>query len=90
MEYPLPCHPTIDYDDPQWLTKWNQQEIGRICAGSLIMAANMCKSPRDPAFPRLPRDTKTVFATHLEFIRHHEDAAVRSWESSSSFERRRR
>ena len=90
MERPLPCHPTIDYDDPNWLEKWNRQEIGRICAGSLIMAANMCKRPRDPEFPRLPRDASAVFATHLEFIEHHDGADVRSWETSSSFERGRR
>lgn len=80
MERPLPCHPTIDYDDPAWFDAWNCQEIGRICAGSLIMSANMCKIPRDPKFPRLPRDPQTVFATHLEFLRHHNDAPVKSWE----------
>jgi hypothetical protein len=88
MERPLPCHPTIDYDDPEWLEKWGRQEIGKICAGSLILAANICKRPRDPRFPRLPRDSEAVFSTHLEFIRHHEDADVRSWETSSSFELR--
>ncbi len=79
-EHPLPCHPTIDYGDPEWLDKWTDQKIGRICAGSLVMAANMCKRPRDPAFPRLPSDRETVFASPAEFIAHHEGAAVLSWE----------
>ncbi len=80
LERPLPCHPTIDYDDPAWLSKWMAQSIGRICAGSLIMSANMGKLPRDPAFPRLPPDDESVFANHLQFIAHHEGAEVRSWE----------
>ena len=28
MERPLPCHPTIDYEDPAWLQRWNRQETG--------------------------------------------------------------
>jgi hypothetical protein len=80
LERPLPCHPTIDYDDPYWLEKWTAQQIGRICAGSLIMAANMGKLARDRTFPRLPPDDRAVFKNHLEFIAHHEGAGVRSWE----------
>jgi hypothetical protein len=87
MEQPLPCHPSIDYSDPEWLEKWKAQEIGTICAGSLIMSANMCKSPRDKKFPRLPRDKETVFGTHLEFLAHHNDAEVRSWETDQSYSR---
>ena len=80
MERPLPCHPTIDYEDPEWLHKWNRQETGRICAGSLVMAANMSKLPRNPKFPRLPVDRKIVFSTPLEFLEHHNKAPVKSWE----------
>jgi len=80
MERPLPCHPTIDYEDPRWLSQWEAQEVGSICAGSLVMSANMGKVPRDPAFPRLPVDKKTVFANHREFIDHHNNAKIRSWE----------
>lgn len=87
MERPLPCHPTIDYEDPSWLDDWTAQEVGRICAGSLIMAANMGKIPRDPAFPRLPSDDDEVFGNHLEFIQHHEGAEVRSWEMHPGSER---
>ncbi len=80
MERPLPCHPTIDYGDRDWLEKWNAQKIGKMCAGALILSANIAKSPRDPNFPRLPRDTETVFATHTEFIDYHNAAPTKSWE----------
>lgn len=80
LEHPLPCHPTIDYADPDWLEKWTSQSIGRICAGSLILSANMGKLPRDPKFPRLPPDGGVVFGNHLQFIAHHEGSEVRSWE----------
>jgi hypothetical protein len=92
MERPLPCHPTIDYTDRDWLRKWNAQgeDTGNICAGSLIMSANMCKLPRDRNFPRLPSDHKTVFSTHKEFIEYHNNAKVRSWESDSSYEVRKK
>jgi hypothetical protein len=89
MERPLPCHPTIDYEDPRWSERWTAQETGKICAGSLILAANMGKVPRDPAFPRLPPN-RAVFKDHLEFIRHHEEASVRSWEMGSESEREAR
>lgn len=85
MERPLPCHPSIDYDDDQWLEKWAAQKIGKICAGSLILSANMGKRPRDPKFPRLQSDKKLVFASHREFIDHHEAASVKSWELSQDF-----
>lgn len=90
MERPLPCHPTIDYTNPKWLQKWNTQKTGKICAGSLIMSANMCKSPRDKNFPRLPADKVAVFSNHKEFIDFHNNADVRSWESDSSHEIRNR
>lgn len=80
MDYPLPCHPTIDYRDKHWLEKWEEQQIGKICAGSLIMAANILKVPRARAFPRLPADKELVFATHTEFLDYHNSAETKSWE----------
>lgn len=88
MERPLPCHTTIDYDARDWLRQWERQRIGFICAGSLIMTANMAKLPRDPEFPRMKPNTKLVFARPDEFIRHHESAPVRSWETETSYEKR--
>lgn len=79
-ELPLPCHQTIDYDgDPSWKEKWEAQEIGSICAGALILSANLCKMPRDREFPRMKSDREQVFATPNEFIDHHRKLGVGSW-----------
>lgn len=77
---PLPCHQTIDYDDPRWKEQWVSQSTGSMCAGALILSANMYKLPRDPNFPRMAPDEGAVFATALEFVRHHRESAVRSWD----------
>ena len=79
---PLPCHPTIDYDDRHWLAKWMAQgdDTGSICAGSLIFMANKLQRPHDPAFPTMKADRETVFSNSIEFVRHHREAAVRSWD----------
>lgn len=76
----LPCHQTIDYGDPLWKEKWITQATGNACAGALIMTANMCKRPRDPAFPTMEPDEEAVFATPMEFVRYHRDAPVHSWD----------
>jgi len=79
---PLPCHQTIDYEDPDWLRKWSAQggeSDGRMCSGFLIFMANKMQAPRDKNFPRLPPDQAAVFSTSIEFVRHHREAAVRSW-----------
>lgn len=89
MDRPLPCHTTIDYEQRNWLVQWERQRIGFICAGSLIMAANMCKLPRDPDFPRMRPDHALVFSHHDEFIAHHANAPVRSWETDESYELRK-
>lgn len=78
----LPCHQTIDYEDPTWKEKWIAQEAGNACAGALIMTANMCKRPRDKSFPRMPADKVTVFTTPLEFVRFHREAPVHSWDDA--------
>ena len=87
-EQPLPCHSSIDYEDEDWQEQWLAGETGKICAGSLILAANMCKSPRDPNFPRKKPDRALVFSGPAEFISHHEDTEVRSWETDESYEKR--
>lgn len=76
----LPCHSSIDYADPLWKEKWAAQTIGKTCAGALIMTANMCKVPRDRAFPRMSSNKKTVFSTPMEFVRHHREAFAQSWD----------
>lgn len=88
---PLPCHQTIDYDDPDWLTKWTRQEAtgrfhGQMCAGSLIFMANKLQRPHTEGFPTLPRDMENVFSNSVEFVRHHREAAVRSWDDDDQDE----
>lgn len=78
-EHPLPCHQTIDYCDLNWKAKWEAQVTGKICAGALILSANMGKLPRDRNFPRMKPDTTTVFARPQEFLDHHNNARVKSW-----------
>ena len=77
---PLPCHPTIDYDDPEWRSKWFAGETGQMCRGALVLMANMAKWPRSKTIPMVAPDTKTVFETPQEFIKHHRSSRVRSWE----------
>lgn len=76
---PLPCHQTIDYDDPAWLEKWTAQEGGSMCAGALVFMANKLQRPKTRGFPTMPPDKDQVFANSLEFVRHHREASVRSW-----------
>lgn len=77
---PLPCHQTIDYEDPNWKEKWVEEQQGSMCAGALILMANMQKLPRDRGFPRLPQDKETVFATAQEFVCYHREARGQSWD----------
>lgn len=83
---PLPCHQTIDYDDPRWLEKWSAQEDGSICAGALIFMANKMQRPRSREFPTMPSDKDAVFSNSLEFVRHHREASVHSWDDGAQTE----
>lgn len=76
----LPCHPTIDYESKTWKRDWLTGKKGVVCAGSLVLAANMGKRPRDPSFPLAEPDRETVFATAQEFVDHHRASPVRSWD----------
>ncbi len=76
-EQPLPCHLTIDYNDPLWEEKWAAQQTGKLCAGALIQSANLKKLPRDLATPVLKKSDK-VFMTLNEFITFHR-SSTRSW-----------
>jgi hypothetical protein len=81
IEYPLPCHATLDYEDPRWRERWEAGEVGSLCRGALVMAANMRKLARNQsAQPRVPADCEAVFATPAEFVAHHRSSPVRSWE----------
>lgn len=69
----MPCHLTVDYDgDEDWQL---QLELGKAtaCAGVAIYFANILKVSRDPKRRRLPANKKTVFASPIEFLKHHKD-----------------
>lgn len=68
----MPCHLTVDYEDPNWQKKWEAKKIGRLCAGAAVFFANICKSSRDRDRLVLPPDRETVFAWPAEFLAHHE------------------
>ena len=80
---PLPCHQTIDYDNPHWLIEWMHQKNGNMCAGALIFLAN--KLQRHP-FQKMDKDHETVFSNTLEFVRHHREAGVHSWDEETQNE----
>ena len=69
---PMPCHMSVDYDDPDWADKLDE---ARHCAGSLIFLRNQNKLPRDrplaQAVKAVKQDRKTVFANAQEFREHH-------------------
>lgn len=69
----MPCHLTVDYDDPAWRDNLEQ---ARQCAGQGIYLANTCTIPRpgEHAAQRLPADRETVFGNALEFLERHETA----------------
>lgn len=79
---PLPCHLTVDYDDPSWKRRWSAQAVGsgEICSGSLVFMANRLQLSQTPGFPRAPADRVAVFGNAIEFVRHHREAAIRSWD----------
>jgi hypothetical protein len=83
---PLPCHQTIDYDDPDWLEKWSAQESGSMCAGALIFMANKMQRPRTRGFPTLPPDKVAVFSNTVEFVRYHREAGTHSWDDDAQNE----
>lgn len=72
-DYPMPCHLTIDYNDPKWKTQWEGGRKGRLCAGAAIFFANLCKLSRDRDRPTLPADRELVFAHPREFLAHHSE-----------------
>jgi len=75
----LPCHESIDYEDPEWLTKWESRERGEHCIGSLILARNVLKLPRFKDAPKVEPDRALVFGSFKEFIEHHRASRTRSW-----------
>lgn len=78
-ESPMPCHLSIDYEDPDWQDKWANRETGALCAGAAIMFANRVKLPKYIELPRRERSDE-VFTHPEEFIAHHRSTGAHSWE----------
>lgn len=81
----LPCHESIDYMDPAWHRKWLAGAIGQRCVGSLLMLRKHSKLPRDRDYADAVKalsdaSAEAVFARIQEFITHHREAPVKSWE----------
>lgn len=73
----MPCHSTIDYEDPDWEDSLAADGSARHCAGAAILFANKFKLSRDRTRPSLPADTKNVFKNEVEFLDHHSAAHKR-------------
>jgi len=69
----MPCHCTIDYEDPDWKESFVANGKAEHCAGALIFFSNICKLSRDPERPRLPADHENVFSLQSEFLEYHEN-----------------
>jgi hypothetical protein len=71
-EVPMPCHMTIDYDEPDW--QETQLPDADLCAGNLIYLRNFLKRPRRPELQE-PYDavkpSPHVFSGPEEFMAHH-------------------
>ena len=67
----MPCHCTIDYEDPKWKENFVANGKAEHCAGALIFFRNICKLSRDPERPRLEADHDNVFSSQAEFLDHH-------------------
>jgi hypothetical protein len=75
----MPCHKTIDYEDPQWKARWSAGETGQLCAGALVMTANIAKRSRAPDRPVYQSDRVGVYPTLPAMIDAHRSSRVRSW-----------
>lgn len=70
----IPCHSCIDYDDPEWRVKCSVHGAVGECAGAAIFRSNIDRP--NPLVLLLPPDTATVFASHAEFVAHHEQISL--------------
>lgn len=66
----MPCHITVDYNDPKWQEKLDEAHQ---CAGSAIYLTHASILPRalPGAASRLPANQPLVFSNHVEFLEHH-------------------
>ncbi len=72
-EVGMPCHLTVDYEDPNWRT--TMETVAHLCRGALILLKNSCKLPRTPEYAKAVMETSadrdSVFANAAEFLSHH-------------------
>jgi hypothetical protein len=69
-ETPGPCHPDVDYDDPDWKDAFMDGRAGRRCRGQAVLFANSCKLPRNPEIESVEPDPE-IFTWAHDFIAHH-------------------
>jgi hypothetical protein len=86
-ESPMPCHLTIDYEDPDWRKRWEEgwatgEGTGSLCAGAAVMFANRVKMPKFIRLPVREADHENVFSSTSEFIAHHRGGSVHSWDDN--------
>lgn len=67
----MPCHCTIDYEDPDWKANFVANGKAEHCAGAIIFYSNICKLSRDRERPILEADHDNVFSSQAEFLDHH-------------------
>lgn len=77
---PMPCHSTIDYEDPAWRKEWVTGAVGKLCAGARIFFANISKRSRDPERPVAKPDKAKVFSSPTEFVDHHKSLGLHNKE----------
>lgn len=73
----MPCHATVDYDDPNWK---DQLIEAPLCAGALVFLKNTGKLPRSPhlaaAVDAVEQDFDTVFVHGGQFLDHHKSLGI--------------
>ncbi len=73
-DVPMPCHSTVDYEEPDWEDQCTPDGSARHCAGAAIFFANQSKLSRDRARVRLSADRVGVFSNRIEFLDYHQSA----------------
>ncbi len=76
----IPCHTTVDYEREDWEV---EQDYAPLCAGSVILMKNASMMPYSDAVRAALTEVEKsdeVFNWPFEFVRHHSEASVRSWE----------
>lgn len=80
-EEKMPCHSDVNYNNPNWRKSLETDKVS-YCVGQLLATKKACKRPRDPehakAVDSVPPDDNSMNSN--EFMKHHGEAPVKSWE----------